>query len=648
LDEIMDQAGKPLTKAQNDRITNWVVGKRVRQLVGSFKAMCRVVLLVRNLRAQENWNEWGRMISYVAITWMRNLLRARENILKRKRREAATVIQSYWRASLKMNVARKEVGVKKEAATFIWETFQLYKQRQAFHLWLTAAIEKTREIKRQLEEKRRREEEELRRQLEEKRRREEEELRRKEAEERERLRIKEEEERKRLLQEEETRILREKQAEEERRLREKAAEEARLLKVKLEREAQERERLLKEQHEREAREKEEAEKERRRKAAEKRIQEEEAEKRRREEDKKKRKEEEDRRVEEDRRKQQELLERGKEIAKIKDAEVEEIARTERRQKKKDDVKGVRQKRKKQKAQHLEEMRNREQQDKEDRAFDKMRAVLLEDSEDETEESGSEYDDEETESEHDLSVDFKRAASIGQLFLKHTGKRRRKPQDRFVKVSFDQNDQPRNISWGSGSRHINFEDICTITWGHWTPVFTARKETLDHNLCFSVIGREQILDLQAPERDVAELWVLGLRNLKGLDNAESDRIAQEMKSNGTMPGLRKKKREERHTRKASRREKRTKSLMMLQQDLFVMTCTTVFRNIEEEGQYSITQSVRDKFDAKQMYAEALQQDIPWRQWNTWVRQKIMDYLKRYNDTPEETQNFEEEDEKCNVM
>merc|ERR1719397_743982 len=221
LDEIMDQAGKPLTKKQNDRITNWVVGKRVRQLVGSFKAMCRVVLLVKNLRAQENWNEWGRMISYVAITWVRNLRRARKNILTRKRREAATTIQSYWRASLKINVARKEVGVKKEAAALIWETFQLYKQRQAFHLWLTAAIEKTREIKRQLEEKRRKEEEELRRQLEEKRRREEEELRRKEAEERERLRIKEEEERKRLLQEEEARILREKQAEEERRVKKK-------------------------------------------------------------------------------------------------------------------------------------------------------------------------------------------------------------------------------------------------------------------------------------------------------------------------------------------------------------------------------------------------------------------------------------------
>jgi len=85
-----------------------------------------------------------------------------------------------------------------------------------------------------------------------------------------------------------------------------------------------------------------------------------------------------------------------------------------------------------------------------------------------------------------------------------------------------------------------------------------------------------------------------------------------------------------------------------QDLFVMTCTTVFRNIEEEGQYCITQAIRDKFDAKLMYDEALQQDIPWRQWNTWVRQRIMDHLKNYNDTSEEVQSLDEEDDKCSVM
>jgi len=655
LDEIMDQAGKPLTKTQNDRITNWVVGKRIRQFNGSIKAMCRVVLLVKNLRARENWNRWGRMISYVALTWVRNLRTARANILERKRREAATVIQSFWRASSKIVKVRKEIGVKKDAAAFIWQAFQLYKQRQAFHKWLTENIEETREIKRQLEEKRRREEEELRRQLEEKRRREEEELRRREAEERERLRllrIKEEEERKQKLKEEEARILREKQIEEERIRREKAAEEARLLKEKLQREAEERERLLKEQLERERLEKEKAEKERRRKEAEEKRKAEEAARKKEIEEERLRKEEEERRIEQDRIRNKEAIARGKKKAIKKETENQEIERSEQTRKKKQDVEGYRKKKKVQKAAHLEKVRNETLKAKEDREYNHVTKVLLEtysnNLDDEIDEEWDDTTDDSGSSEHDIQVDFHRAASVGQIFLKHTGKRRRKPQDRFVKVTFDQNGEPRSISWGSGTRHINFEDICTITWGHWTPVFTERKETLDANLCFSVIGREQILDLQAPEREVAELWVLGLRDLKGLDNEESDRIAQEMKTNGTMPGIRKRKREDRSSKRTTRREKRTKSLMMLQQDLFVMTCTTVFRNIEEEGQYKITEAVREKFDAKVMYDEALQQDIPWRQWNTWVRKKIMDHLKLYNDMTEETNGIDDEDDKCTVM
>merc|ERR1719464_2252242 len=94
-----------------------------------------------------------------------------------------------------------------------------------------------------------------------------------------------------------------------------------------------------------------------------------------------------------------------------------------------------------------------------------------------------------------------------------------------------------------------------------------------------------------------------------------------------------------------RKKRTKSLMLLQQDLFVMTCTTVFRNLEEEGQYTITQNIRDRFNAKELYEEALAADIPWRQWNHWVRAKVVDYLKRHE---EHDGDEDGEDEKCSVM
>merc|ERR1712228_81438 len=110
--------------------------------------------------------------------------------------------------------------------------------------------------------------------------------------------------------------------------------------------------------------------------------------------------------------------------------------------------------------------------------------------------------------------FDKIAATGQLFLKYTGKRRRKPQDRIVKVSFNNNYKPKQISWGSDSRHIDFSEILYIAWGHWTPVFEARKDQLKKELCFSVVGKQQILDVQAQSKEMAELWVKGLRKLIG--------------------------------------------------------------------------------------------------------------------------------------
>merc|ERR1711964_171677 len=70
-----------------------------------------------------------------------------------------------------------------------------------------------------------------------------------------------------------------------------------------------------------------------------------------------------------------------------------------------------------------------------------------------------------------------------------------------------------------------------------------------------------------------------------------------------------------------------SLMQLQMDLFIMTTTTVFRNLEEEGVYKITPDIRKLFEPQQMYEEALSKDIPWRQWNAWLRSKIVTFLRQ---------------------
>merc|ERR1712176_538378 len=136
--------------------------------------------------------------------------------------------------------------------------------------------------------------------------------------------------------------------------------------------------------------------------------------------------------------------------------------------------------------------------------------------------------------------FDKIAATGQLFLKYTGKRRRKPQDRIVKVSFDNKYKPKQISWGSGSRHIDFGEILYIAWGHWTPVFEARKDSLDKKLCFSVVGKQQILDVQAQSKEMAELWVKGLRKLIGHSDSESDKKAKEGLESGNLPGFNKNK------------------------------------------------------------------------------------------------------------
>merc|ERR1712176_1532071 len=136
--------------------------------------------------------------------------------------------------------------------------------------------------------------------------------------------------------------------------------------------------------------------------------------------------------------------------------------------------------------------------------------------------------------------FDKIAMTGQLFLKYTGKRRRKPQDRIVKVSFDNKYKPKQISWGSGSRHIDFTEILYISWGHYTPVFEARKDQLDAKLCFSVVGKQQILDVQAQSKEMAELWVKGLRKLIGHSDEKSDKLAKQALESGNLPGFNKNK------------------------------------------------------------------------------------------------------------
>merc|ERR1719474_199963 len=162
-----------------------------------------------------------------------------------------------------------------------------------------------------------------------------------------------------------------------------------------------------------------------------------------------------------------------------------------------------------------------------------------DSDDEYETDESDYGSVEDSDDGRLSLkeqlkNFDKIAATGQLFLQYIGKRYRKPQDRIVKVSFDNKYRAKHISWGSGSRHIDFSEILYIAWGHWTPVFEARKDQLKKELCFSVVGKQQILDVQAQSKEMAELWVKGLRKLIGHSDEKSDKLAKQGLDSGNLP------------------------------------------------------------------------------------------------------------------
>merc|ERR1711933_90584 len=260
----------------------------------------------------------------------------------------------------------------------------------------------------------------------------------------------------------------------------------------------------------------------------------EEERKRKEEEEKKRKEEEEKKLELEREEARKRQEQKSITLKQEKKMAEREEHDKKRQKREASIKKKRKERK--------NKENKRKQDEEDAYIKKNFSEMVNDSDDDYgSQSGSDSDISTDSADVALSLkeqlkNFDKIAATGQLFLKYTGKRRRKPQDRIVKVSFDNKYKPKQISWGSGSRHIDFTEILYISWGHYTPVFEARKDQLDAKLCFSVVGKQQILDVQAQSKEMAELWVKGLRKLIGHSDEKSDKLAKQALESGNYPVL----------------------------------------------------------------------------------------------------------------
>lgn len=171
LDTIMAQAGTPLSAEQNAKITKWVVKKRIRQAMGISKTFIRLRMQVRMTRAAKTWEHVGRVGSILATALRRNLLKAREVILERKRNEGAQHFQTFWRFASAHKSTQEKLAETRAAVAMIWESYRRWDERANMQQWLDVKVEETR--KRKEEEERQRLEEEQRRILEEKRKEEE-------------------------------------------------------------------------------------------------------------------------------------------------------------------------------------------------------------------------------------------------------------------------------------------------------------------------------------------------------------------------------------------------------------------------------------------------------------------------------------------
>merc|ERR1712048_526753 len=162
LDTIMSQAGKPLSAEQNDKITKWVVQKRIKQMVGTCRSFLELRKRVRFTRAENRWKFSGRVASYLGGTVCNHLEIARKQILERKQRESALAIQSFFRSTFVRSRYLKRIDKIRKAVRIVWTSYRRWQDRVDLQKWVDVKVEETRErerIQREKEEAERKERE---------------------------------------------------------------------------------------------------------------------------------------------------------------------------------------------------------------------------------------------------------------------------------------------------------------------------------------------------------------------------------------------------------------------------------------------------------------------------------------------------------
>merc|ERR1719379_658634 len=266
---------------------------------------------------------------------------------------------------------------------------------------------------------------------------------------------------------------------------------------------------------------------------------------------------------------------------------------------------------------------------------KLQSIIDADSDDESGEDEPEVYEEQPKTEFKMKH-FIRTASNGTLFKKHKYRKRWSDDDRyqpkevFIKVNFDaETNEPLRITWGTGNRHVEWETVKLIAHGLHTPTYTAMKQKMhiDPRTCFSVVSTHTILDVQSDNINTVAMWVTGLRYLLGQSDEEAEKLSEELRKHP--PTAQKKRRKDRGKHRdqqvTKQRKDRTESLILLQKDLFILTTTTVFRNLEEQY-FPLNQEIKNEFNPNDLYKQALNEDISWRKWQPWLTEKIINRMR----------------------
>merc|ERR1719499_2187248 len=192
-------------------------------------------------------------------------------------------------------------------------------------------------------------------------------------------------------------------------------------------------------------------------------------------------------------------------------------------------------------------------------------------------------------------------------------RLRKSPLRFVKIDFS-GGEPASISWGSGDRNIAWTDVKFVCKGVVANTMKTWEAECDAGHVFSVVGATRTLDCQASNDHDMEVWVKGITKLLG--QSEEDRAAAQ---EGYNPNAE-------EVGDVEKPREKTASQLQTQRNLFNMIVKTTFREINFEGLYGfLGEPVQVEFKDDKFYQKAIGLNVPWRDWEVWVRSEVCAYL-----------------------